>query len=159
MATRKRAKSDNPFRSRTQAFAQRGGFKYLRRKIASPALLQRLRDDVRAGKLMHVRTDDDVEVYAKPKRKSVTDLSNQGLVNEVVRSACAREFQRYRDALSELRARMLGSDLPIGTSQLMFNDMAQYIALRIARRGGPSMVEIMRETQQRKQNRQIYLPN
>lgn len=143
-----------------------GTHAYLRAKKATPAMKERVAQKVKTGEYRHVKTTDDVQIFEiaddSPLRRKpldISQLSASQIELAIVKSACARDWRLYYDAVSELGFR-LKNELPAGTAHKVLQDLMKYLHLRIARRGGPNDFEIARELagiRKQRSGRQIFL--
>jgi len=163
-----RVKGGRKIKNTKRAFWTDGENAYLRRKRANPAIIERTDSKVKTGEYTHVRTSDDVQVYeiaewSKLKRKALnlTEMSMKTIERHIVKAACAEDWKLYYDAVSEYAHRHKDTDLPQGTSQLMYQQSMAYLEHRIMRRGGPTPMRIQAELSGIRQARtksRLYLP-
>lgn len=139
------------------------GHRFFRRRIANPAIIERINQRIELGHLVHVSTQDDVEVYRIVYEPSdPKELDVQALETACIQAACARQWEHYRQCVSEFATRFKAYTAEFGgAGQRIFSDKMAYIEYRISRRGGPSQFEIqaaMRALREEKTGTLLYLP-
>jgi hypothetical protein len=156
-------------RNTKRAFWLDGVHAYLRRKRANPAIIERCDAKLRSGEYRYVATSDDVEIYEisedSPLRRKKLDLSEmplKAIERAIVRAACDEDWRLYYDAVSEYAHRHKVSDLPLATSQKMYQTAMRYLELRIMRRGGPTPMRIQAELagiRKQRTGTRLFLPH
>lgn len=121
---------------------------YIRLKKANPAAQERVAKLVESGDYIYDRTDDDVVVYRyaegsrfQRRAATLTEMTNGRILGELMKAACSRDWKIYYEAAGELAYRYK-EGLPAGQAEHMYQQTMAYLQLRIARRGGPSEIEI-----------------
>lgn len=135
-----------------------GQFVWFRRKLANPAILQRLTTQVAKAELKHITTSDDVEIYEvqasspfKREERNLQSLDFSTLTRETVISACKRDWATFVDGLQEIAGRLKNARYTDGkpaqatfTAEL-YQDRLTHVFNMIRLRGGPSPQEVDRE--------------
>lgn len=151
---------------KNRCWASDGEFVWFRRKIATPAFVNRLTTQIAKGELKHLTTQDDVEIYqiqeSSPLKRATRDLGAvdlQTLTREARISACRRDWATFVDALEELAFRLKNAVYSDGKParedfmREVYSDRVTHIFNMIKLAGGPSQMEIDREVQALRQKR------
>lgn len=152
-----------------RAFWTDGAHAFLRRKKANPAMRERVNEKVKKREYTHVKTSDDVEIYAiaewSPlyrRQLNLQQISTMRIESHIIRAACKGDWRLYYDAVSEYAHRHKNSQLPSATGEMMLQQSMRYLEHRIMRRGGPTPMMIHHELSKIRKERtgaQIFLPH
>jgi len=122
--------------------------------VANPTTYARHKDALARGHIVHVETQDDVEIY---KVSPDSPFARRGLYlgempdhqvrRQVAVAACRREWPLYVDALEELAGRIKNRGYDPAFHANVWRDQLAYIDILISMRGGPSPAECGRELQ------------
>lgn len=144
-----------------------GQYVFFRRKIANPAIVQRLMTQLAKGELKYIATSDDVEMYEVQTtspfhRKEATafgPMDLQTLQRFIIVSACKYKWDDFVDGLSELAGRMKnavytdGKPAEEGFMRMLYQERLTHIFNMIRQRRGPDPAVIDREVMALRQKR------
>lgn len=145
---------------RARCWASDGEYVWFRRKIATPAFVNRLNGQIAKGELKHMTTQDDVEIYViqtgSPLKRAAVDLTAldmQTLVRETVIAACRADWVMFVDGLEEVAHRFRNARYSDGKpaeeafAKQLYQEKLAYIFRLVELRGGPTPQMIDRAVQ------------
>ena len=145
---------------KNRCWASDGEYVWFRRKIATPAFVNRLTTQLAKGELKHLTTQDDVEIYivqeGSPLKRPARDLTvvdMQTLTREARIAACRGDWPTFLDSLEEVAGRyrnaVYSDGKPAETpfAKQLYHDRIGHIFNMIRLAGGPSQETIDREVQ------------
>lgn len=144
-----------------------GQYVFFRRKIANPAIVQRLMAQLAKGELKYVMTSDDVEMYEvqttspfhRTEAAAFGPLDLPTLQRTIILAACKHKWDDFVDGLSELAGRMKNAVYTDGKPaeepfmRMLYQERLAHIFSMIRQRRGPDPAVIDREVGALRQKR------